>query len=207
MPSFQSEKTVMDRQQIRQQIRQQRRQLTEDQRQIASHSLSDQISRSSLFRNSKRIAFYIPSDGEVDLLPLLTHAWRCNKECFLPVLGPYKSRRLWFLPVTSTTSLVSNRFGILEPEHAKNQRCFKPISLDLILMPLVAFDMQGNRLGMGGGFYDRTLSFLLTRKIWNKPHLMGTAYAFQKIEGLNKQKWDVSINSIATDEGILSFPL
>lgn len=196
------QKTVMDRQQIRQQIRQQRRELTDDERQLASHRLCDQIARSSLFKISKRIAFYIPSDGEMDLLPLLDYAWQCKKKCFLPVLGPNKTRRLWFLPVTPDTLLVSNRYGIPEPEHPRKQRCFKPISLDLILMPLVAFDMQGNRLGMGGGFYDRTLSFLLSRKIWNKPYLMGTAYAFQEIPGLEQQKWDVPLHSIATDNGI-----
>jgi 5-formyltetrahydrofolate cyclo-ligase len=196
----------MDRQQIRQQKRQQRRELTEDERQVASKRLCDQIVRSPIFKNSKRIAFYLPNDGEIDLLPLLISAWRYNKHCFLPVLGPYQTHKLWFLPVTPQTTFVQNRFGILEPEHKKKQRCFKPISLNLILMPLVAFDIQGNRLGMGGGFYDRTLSFQLTRTTWNKPHLMGTAYAFQEISAIKKQKWDIPIHSIATDNKFFEIP-
>lgn len=196
----------MDRQQIRQEKRQQRRELTEHERQIASKGICEQIERSAIFKNSKRIAFYLPNDGEIDLLPLLISAWNDNKQCFLPVLGPYQTHKLWFLPVTPQTHFVQNRYGILEPEHKKKQRNFKPISLNLILMPLVAFDMQGNRLGMGGGFYDRTLSFQINRTIWNKPHLMGTAYAFQETSGIQKQKWDIPIHSIATNNNFLEFP-
>jgi len=192
----------MDRQQIRVQKRQQRRNLTEDERKKASISLTQQILRSTIFKNSKRIAFYLPNDGEIDLYPLLVSAWRHNKQCFLPVLGPHQSHKLWFLPVTPETNFVKNRYGILEPEHTKTQRMFKCISLNLILMPLVAFDIQGNRLGMGGGYYDRTLSSLRTRTIWNKPHLMGTAYTFQEFPALKKQKWDIPLHSIATEKAI-----
>lgn len=74
--------------------------------------------------------------------------------------------------------------------------------LDLILMPLVAFDIQGNRLGMGGGYYDRTLEFLKIRRVWNKPFVTGIAYEFQKIDAIAFSSWDIPMNCIITDNNI-----
>ena len=203
MPSLLSFKPMKQRNQLRQKMRQQRRALNEAEREQASLALCENIASSRLFQNSRRIAFYLPSDGEIDLLPLLHYAWQTDKQCFLPVLGLRNSRRLWFLPYQADTPLIPNRFGIPEPLHANGERRFKPHGLDLILLPLVAFDQQGNRLGMGGGYYDRTLSFLLHRRLWLKPHLLGTAYSFQQQTTLPAQSWDVPLHAIATETGIL----
>jgi 5-formyltetrahydrofolate cyclo-ligase len=95
--------------------------------------------------------------------------------------------------------MVLNRFGIAEPD--VNWRHAKPAwALDLILMPLVAFDIQGNRLGMGGGFYDRSLAYLNRRKVWRKPYLMGTAFELQKFTQLPHASWDIPMNGIMTEK-------
>jgi 5-formyltetrahydrofolate cyclo-ligase len=78
-------------------------------------------------------------------------------------------------------------------------------TLDLILTPLVAFDDQGNRLGMGGGFYDRTLAYLGRRKHWKKPRLIGTAHAFQQVARLPHESWDVPLHGVVTEKALLSF--
>ncbi len=184
-------------------MRQRRRALSHSERIHASLALAEQVAASRLFQTSERIAFYLPNDGEIDLQPLIEYAWQVNKQCFLPVIGPRNSRRLWFLPYRADMPLQVNRFGIPEPVHHRGERQFKPHALDLILLPLVAFDPSGHRLGMGGGFYDRTLAFLAHRRLWHKPHLLGTAYQFQQLDTLPTQPWDIPLDGIATEHGVL----
>ena len=74
--------------------------------------------------------------------------------------------------------------------------------LDLILMPLVGFDLQGNRLGMGGGFYDRSLAFLRYRLYWKRPRLLGLAYDFQQVDILTADPWDIPMQAVVTDQAV-----
>lgn len=190
---------------LRNEIRDQRRTLTESQRQHYSLSLCEHLAAHRLFQTSQRLAFYLPNDGEVDLTPLLDYAWSEKKSCYLPVLGPRNSRRLWFLPVTPDTRLYPNRYGIPEPVHARHARLLRPMTLDLVLLPLVAFDRQGHRVGMGGGFYDRTFAFRLHRRHWRQPRLVGIAYSFQQRDNLPHEAWDVPLDGIATEQGVQLF--
>lgn len=159
---------------------------------------------SPIFRKSRNIAFYLSNDGEIDLLALIELAWKQKKRCYLPVLGSTHSRSLWFVPYTPGTPLYRNRFGIYEPVHQRSTRQFRVQSLDLIFMPLLAFDKQGNRLGMGGGFYDRSLAYLHQRRHWQKPHLVGAAFDFQKVDALDTQIWDVPLSGVVTDKELLN---
>jgi len=188
------------RKQIRQHMREQRRALSETDRHYCALQLTTQLLQSRLFSNSQHIALYLASDGEINPWGLIEAAWQRGKQCYLPVLGLRPGKRLWFIPYQPETKLVDNRFGIPEPVHARRLRQQKPQRLDLILMPLVAFDQNGNRLGMGGGFYDRTLSFLNYRRCWRKPRLIGLAYEFQRVEELPYQSWDVPLDAIVTED-------
>ena len=194
-----------DRSTLRKQMRKRRRMLSDSERRLKAEKLARLISTSRIFQKSRNIAFYLANDGEIDLRPLIKLAWKRKKHCYLPVLGLGHSHSLWFLPYTSATPLYLNSFGIREPRHRRHTRQFKVQSLDLVLMPLVAFDDQGNRLGMGGGFYDRTLAFLHHRRQWRKPHLIGTAFSFQKVTPLETRVWDVPMEGVATDEELLLF--
>jgi 5-formyltetrahydrofolate cyclo-ligase len=183
---------------LRLSMRQQRRALTPQQRRDAALALDRLLGRHPLFLRSRHIAFYLANDGELDLAPLIQRAWAMGKQCYLPVLSPLYHNRLWFAPYHDECELVLNRFGI--PEPIGNQAEMRPAwSLDLVLTPLVAFDADGNRLGMGGGYYDRTLAYLARRRYWRKPHLVGTAYAFQQVECLPHEPWDVPLHGVATD--------
>lgn len=190
----------MDSKALRQQIRQQRHALSDSEREYAAFLLCERIAASRAFQKSKHIAFYLTNDGEIDLSLLIKHAWQQGKQCYLPVLAEPNTQRLWFIPYTPDTKLKNNRFGIPEPIHSYKTRLRKTLSLDLILMPLVAFDQQGNRVGMGGGFYDRTLAFLRQRKYWHKPNLLGVAYEFQKQKKLETNPWDIPLQAIATEK-------
>ena len=192
----------MNNKNLRQQIRKQRRALSDAERNQASALLCERLADSRLFQHSKDIAFYLPNDGEIDLTMLIEHAWGLGKHCYLPVLAEPNTKRLWFIPYTPGSKLLPNRFGIPEPVATKSSRLRKTISLDLILMPLVAFDHEGNRLGMGGGFYDRTLSFLAHRQHWHKPNLLGVAYEFQKQKKIEKNDWDIAPHAIATEQAL-----
>lgn len=190
----------MDTTTLRQQIRTQRRALSDTERELAAFSLCERIAASRHFQQSKHIAFYLSNDGEMDLSLLIEHAWQQGKQCYLPVLAEPNTHKLWFIPYTEDTKLINNRFGIPEPLHSHKTRLKKALSLDLILMPLVAFDIQGNRVGMGGGFYDRSLAFLKQRRFWHKPNLLGVAYEFQKQEKIVTSPWDVPLQAIVTEK-------
>jgi 5-formyltetrahydrofolate cyclo-ligase len=100
--------------------------------------------------------------------------------------------------------MALNRFSIAEPALPRAE-LLAAECLDLIIMPLVGFDAGGNRLGMGGGFYDRTLAFLQHRGRWRRPLLFGLAYEFQRVDGLQPRCWDVPLDGVITDRYLRYF--
>ena len=191
------------RQKIRQNIRKQRRALTLRERDEYAEQLAAHFTSTKLFRNARRIALYLANDGELDPVFIQLAAESMGKTCYLPVLLAPFANRLMFARYNFGDALVSNCFGIGEPVVAAGDRVSSR-ELDLVLMPLVAFDDMGNRIGMGGGFYDRTFSFLSTRTIWRKPALVGLAYGFQEQKKIPHQSWDVPLHYVATENQLIS---
>jgi len=160
--------------------------------------LAVQLARSRLFQRSRRIACFFPQDGEIDLSFLFSRLFSMGKTAYLPVLH---GKKLWFMPFDASTPFIRNKYGIPEPGLSPDSRC-APQALDLVLTPLVAFDSLGNRLGMGGGYYDRTFAYLRHRRVLTKPILVGVAYAFQQVTvPLPKNHWDVPLNGVVTEDG------
>jgi 5-formyltetrahydrofolate cyclo-ligase len=151
-----------------------------------------------MFVRSRHIAFYLSNDGEIDLRPLIDEAQRRGKSTYLPVLNAWPRTRMAFQRVRRGEALVRNRFRINEPRTNRHAQR-KTWSLDLILLPLVGFDAEGGRLGMGGGFYDRSLAFKNRRKNGLKPSLIGVAHECQKVEKLQMAAWDIPLNATVTD--------
>jgi len=170
------------------------------QRTAAKRVLSHLV-RTPEFRASRRIACYLPDDGEIDTRPLIERMWRAGKEVYLPILAWVPRRRLWFARFTPDTELVRNRLGIPEPHVAPRERV-SAARLDLILLPLVAFDPSGNRLGRGAGFYDRSLAFLRGRRFLRRPHLFGLAHEFQRVPAVPVDPWDVVLDGVVTDRAV-----
>jgi len=197
---------VPTRSEIRKRIRAQRRNLGIKERRIATYHACRNISNMRVFRAGKRIAFYLPIDGELDLTPLIQRAWAMKKMCYLPVLDTLTEDQLRFAPYHQNSPLQLNCFGIPEPQVSEHH-LVRAYTLDLILVPLVAFDIRGNRLGMGGGFYDRTLAYLKHRNHWHKPHIFGTAYEFQKIDALTRHAWDIPMHGIVTEKNSFRVPI
>ena len=158
-----------------------------------------------LFLRARRLAAYLAADGELDPAPLLELAWQRHKECHLPVLRPHPRRKLWFVRHRPGEPLTPNRYRIPEPS-LRQARIRLPWSLDMLLLPLVGFDTACNRLGMGGGFYDRSFAFLLEPDYRGcRPWLIGLGYTFQKVAALPRQRWDVPLDAAATEHGLHVF--
>lgn len=192
---------MLSRQKIRNEMREQRRSLTSQQQDVAARAIQRQLIRMPAFRQAKRIACYLANDGEIDLSVVIAQIRLMKKQCYLPVLAPLGPRRLWFAPLSRCSRMCVNRFGI--PEPMMSARDYASASeLDLILLPLVAFDGSGNRLGMGGGFYDRTLAYLNRRDHWKKPQLLGVAHDLQRVDSLDSASWDIPLNGIITDQRV-----
>ncbi|WP_018954877.1 5-formyltetrahydrofolate cyclo-ligase [Thioalkalivibrio sulfidiphilus] len=190
------------RDQLRKRLRAERAALSEDARTRLSNQIARHIIHSPLFNRARRIAVYMPNRGEVDPGLVIAAARARRKQLYLPVLDPGHPHRLWFLPWEPRTRLQANRFGIPEPVMTRGRR-LSPRHLDLVLTPLVGFDRDGNRLGMGGGYYDTTFEFLAGRSHWHKPRLLGLAYGFQEVDALPHEPWDVPLTAIVTEAGLI----
>ena len=188
---------------LRRHLRQRRRDLPPRILSQAAEAVARQLSATSIFRRSRRIAAYLAVGGELDLAPLLQRALAHGKQVYLPCLAgrgaPYLLFRRYRGP---SERMRRNRFGILEPARGP---LLGARQLDLVLAPLVAFDGRGNRLGMGGGFYDRTFAFLPQRLRWRKPRLIGVAYSFQEVPELVAEPWDVGLWACVTERGMRYF--
>lgn len=135
----------------------------------------------------------------MDPFPLLRLANARNKRCLLPVLRAHPKKKLWFADYRPGEPLKKNVYGIPEPR-MRNRRLRPPFALDLLLVPLVGFDSKCNRVGMGGGYYDRTLAYLRQRAHWRRPHLAGIAHECQRVEALESNPWDVPLDLVVTEE-------
>jgi len=185
---------------MRQQMRTARCELDHLEQSHHAQALANHICRSRVFINSHRLACYLANDGEIDPQWIIERAWEMHKQVYLPVLSPL-GHRLYFAPYRPDTRLYANRFGIPEPDcHPSDWLSAR--QLDLILLPLVAFDEAGNRLGMGGGFYDRSLAYRKSRQHWLKPRLFGLAHELQKTTQLETRSWDIPLDGIATEKNI-----
>ena len=188
------------RQLIRKQIRQARQQLFSAQQQQAAKALSQQFLNLPELLNSQHIAVYLHNDGEIATAELINSLWQLGKSVYLPVLHPFTSGYLLFQHYQPNTLLTSNKYGIAEP--ILSCQDIKVVAeLDLILTPLVAFDAQGQRMGMGGGFYDRTFADqpLAQRR------MIGLAHDCQQVACIPTEAWDVPLPMVLTPSAVFRF--
>lgn len=164
--------------------------------------VAERVAALSMFVSVTRIAGYWACNGELDPAPLLERAWAAHKRLYLPVLVDMPQESLQFAPYHPGSPLRRNRFNIPEPDVSTTE-WLPPAALDLVLTPLVAFDLTGTRLGMGGGFYDHSFAFLHDAGYrGHRPFLLGLAYEVQKSTHLTRQPWDVPLDGIATEAAL-----
>ena len=178
-----------------------RNQLSCHEQSTHAFGLANQVCRQLPFLNSNRVACYLANDGEIDPEYIIQTAWHLRKQVYLPVLSPFQSK-LYFAPYQAGMAMKLNRFDIWEPA-CRPAKWVTAWQLDLMLLPLVAFDENGNRLGMGGGFYDRSLAYRQSRTHSLRPKLIGLAHELQREQQLTANSWDIPLDMIATEERII----
>jgi 5-formyltetrahydrofolate cyclo-ligase len=184
----------------RQSMRQARARLPRELRRAAALAAARSLAATTLLRPGLRIGAYLPAAGEFDPTPLLRLAQQRGALIYVPRLSAVRPAGMGFAPLAPP--LHRNRFGLLEPAAAPTTSA---LTLDLILVPLVAFDRNGHRLGMGGGFYDRALSFRHRRRRWRGPRLVGLGFAMQQLPAIEAAPWDVRLDAVLTEDGLLTF--
>ena len=187
---------------LRSELRSHRRSLTPDQQLDAANRIADAFSRLDLHIDITRIGLYWPNDGEIDPRVLMQRLMDAGKACYLPILHPKKENALCFGEYSTSSAMTKNRYGIEEPT---NTNTIEALSLDLILIPLVGFDDSGNRLGMGAGYYDRTLASAaaLSDNEPRTPSLIGLAHSCQRVDAIEAQPWDIPMHAILTDQDFI----
>ncbi|EEJ1081817.1 5-formyltetrahydrofolate cyclo-ligase [Salmonella enterica] len=187
----------LSRQEIRRMIRQRRRALTpEQQRRFGQQAAARMLSFPPVVM-AHTVAVFLSFDGELDTQPLIEQLWQSGKRVYLPVLHPFSPVNLLFLHYHPQSALVTNRLKIREPR--LDVRDVLPLAkLDVLVTPLVAFDEGGQRLGMGGGFYDRTL------QNWQQHKILPVGYAHdcQLVEKLPVEEWDIPLPAVVTPSKI-----
>ncbi len=145
-------------------------------------------------QQARHIAAYIAIRGEISLTAAIETLESSGAQFYLPVL---RADTMHFAPWHSAQKLHRKGFGLLEPD-APEESWRAATELDLVLAPLVVFDQQCNRIGQGGGYYDRTFSFRRNTQLC-RPTLLGVAHHSQQEPSLPVQYWDVPLDMIATD--------
>jgi 5-formyltetrahydrofolate cyclo-ligase len=181
------------KQALRQTCLQIRKNLSPSYQKTASHEVCARIRQLEQYRAAKRIALYLATNGEINLERLWRSAPLHRKHCYFPVLKD--DNVLSFLPATPTSTFYKNRFGIDEPCVSQSY-AISPEKLDVMFLPLLAFDRKGTRLGMGGGYYDRTLA------ITKPAFLVGIAYEFQLQTFIEAAEWDIPLNVVITEHNM-----
>ncbi|KAA0453041.1 MAG: 5-formyltetrahydrofolate cyclo-ligase [Candidatus Thioglobus sp.] len=174
---------------IRQPLRQKRRAIKPLSRERFAKQLFEKTMQMAKFQTTQKIALYLENDGEISPKYIQNFLKNAGFSVYLPVLD---DKKLKFAQLSA--ELKKNKFGINEPVSAK---ILPTEQLDIIFIPLVGFDQNKNRIGMGGGFYDRTLAFKKQQKN-STPKLYGLAFDCQKVDKLEAQKWDVPLDAVIT---------
>lgn len=185
--------TETEKSRLRETLRRRRLAIGPPEQQAAARSLARHVARLPGWAGIRRLALYLARDGEIDTGPLAALCRERGITLFLPVLE--QGKQLAFAEWRDGPALVSNRYGIDEPPPSA-PRC-DPAQLDVVCLPLVGWDREGGRLGMGGGFYDRSFGGL------TGPLLVGLAHACQEVPRVPREPWDVPLDFIATDSALV----
>lgn len=175
---------------LRASLRERRRSLDAQTRTAAARAVCEHIATFPHWPGVRRVALYIANDGEMDTAPLAALCRGSGKLLFLPIMGNDKT--LSFAAWDADTLLLRNSYGIDEPPATATR--MEASELDIIFLPLVGWDRQGNRLGMGGGYYDRSLAGV------KGPLLAGLGYTAQELPKVPRDKWDVRLDIVVTED-------
>ncbi len=183
---------------LRKTLRRARRDLSAAEHRHRSARAALALASLPMFAAGKRIALYLPHDHEMDTSALLRAARLRGIKVYVPVVVDARRRVMRFYPLVG--ELRRGAYGISIPRRLGHP--IAPRWLDLIVVPVVAVDALGRRLGMGGGFYDRALSFRRYMRNGMGPHLVGLAFDLQRTRECFAEHWDLRLDYVATESGL-----
>ena len=183
---------------LRQQLRQRRAAILHTQRHAAALHAAAHFARLPALRHAHRVALYLEYGSELGTRPLLEWLWGCGFEVCVPRL---RAGAMHFVRLQPATRTRLNGYGIAEPVGRCLRRSVR--SVDIVVMPLTAFDRLGNRLGTGGGYYDRALA---APRALRKPLRVGYAYALQQVDRIPAEAWDLRLDVVVTEQGAMQWP-
>ena len=187
------------RRSLRASLNARRRQVAKQQRQQVARLVARHADRALQLQSHWRIAVYAALPWELDSAPLIALAESRGCRVFLPCIDRRRTSRAMRF-VSMQGPLQNNRLGIAEPQGTE---VLAARWLDVVFLPLLAFDRRGVRLGTGGGFYDRAFAFRNLRGVWHVPRLVGLAYAFQEVEHIDAAAHDVLMDAVVTERGVI----
>lgn len=194
-----SSSAATDKITLRKNIRRQRMALSPAYRAQAMRAVACHAGR--LLRRGKRIGGYLAAGSELDIEILLSTALQRGASVWLPQI-PARGRRMWFSRLNAAGRWYRHpRYGIVEFDGP----CLRAERLDVLLLPLLAVDEQGYRMGQGGGFYDSSLAFRHRHPRYGKPLLVGVAYDCQRVAAVPREAWDVQLDYLLTESGLHRF--
>ena len=182
----------LKRESIRKSMRNLRSKLSPEELMQAESKIFEKIVIHPLFKEKKLIGSYIGTNGEINTLKLNNYLKAKNHIVALPVIDMQEKGIMHFYSYENENMLIKNRYGILEPQPFP-ENLITPNLFEALLIPLLAFDKKGNRLGMGGGYYDRML-----KKVSANCCLIGLAHDFQCVNEVPSETWDMPLDEIIT---------
>lgn len=195
--------SIPDKTELRRQLRRLRKQIPDTVRRRAAKAVRQLALRLRLLSRKRRIGCYVPANGELDVSLLRTQALLSGAHVYLPIVPRARQRQLMFASEPPCGRWRNNRYGILEPHLPRRQ--LRAWALDVLFVPLLGFDAAGNRIGMGGGYYDATLAFRRWRRHWRGPRLIGVAFEAQYLEHIPTDPWDVPLDAVLTEQRVWLF--
>ena len=186
----------------RRRLRALRRSMPRAERAAAARAIAARLRRLGCARPGLRVAAYLAMPGEASLADFLAAASATGTRLWVPRIASRRRRTLEFVELAPGASLRRGAYGIAEPAG-----CGRPVrigNLDVVLVPLVAFDRAGHRLGMGAGYYDRALAARRDRdRAYRRPKLVGIAYACQEVDSIEPRPWDVALDAVVTERELI----
>ena len=191
----------VDLKKLRQQLQQQRKSVSGFEHQRAQQQIFQRLIRLKKFQQAHKVGIYLHAFGEVHTRQIIEYCFKQHKQVYLPMICNMNQHLVWVK--ISRQQYFNKRFshhplGMKEPMASRGEHVSH---LDLLLLPLLACDHFGTRIGMGGGFYDRTLATATQR-----PYRLGMAHHFQYIAApLLREKWDQPLDGLVTPQNFYSF--
>lgn len=191
--------TIINKKELRKEILRKRQVMDTIEKEKADNKITDEFLKTDYYKKAEKIFIYVSYDSEINTKGIINRALSDNKKIYVPRTD-FKTKNMDAVEIIALAELMENSYGILEPSIEK--KSINPNNLDLIVVPGVAFDRNGGRMGYGAGFYDRYFKKLSNKKIKK----LVLAYDLQVVAEVPMEECDVPVDYIITEKEFIGCP-